>query len=291
MYVNASLKPILIGSCLTVIAIAYFFLSAPKSVDMNELKFLRADPVNGKYVYWAAGCSGCHLAEGKSDKYYLTGGQKFETNFGTFIAPNISNSKTYGIGKWDFKSFYSAVKFGQSPEGSHYFPAFPYTTYTKMTDQDILDLWDFWKTLPSAEVPNKAHKLKFPFNVRRNIGIWKKIYLTNKFVDPTMDRSTYIVEALGHCAECHTSRDLLGGLNKSKWMSGAQNPSGKGKIPGIHPIELGWSKEEIVEYLSSGFTPDYDVAGGKMSSVIEHTSKLKSSDLNLIADYLLRIKN
>jgi len=288
---NTFLGFVIIGGFCLAAVIVYFFLSSPSSVDISDLKLSTADPVNGKYVYWAAGCNGCHLAEGKPKKYYLAGGQKFQTNYGTFIAPNISNSKTYGIGKWDFKSFYGAVKFGQSPDGEHYFPAFPYTTYSKMTDQDVLDLWSFWKTLPSADVPSKKHELNFPFNIRLNIGIWKRIYLSNKFVDINTDRSTYIVEALGHCAECHTSRDVIGGLKKSKWMSGAENPSGKGRIPSIHPKDLRWNKKEIVEYLSSGFTPDFDVAGGKMASIIENTSKLKSSDLNLIADYLLRQKN
>jgi mono/diheme cytochrome c family protein len=291
VYVNASPRLIIFVSVIIVATIAYFFLSAPSSFDIRKLKLLKADPVNGEYVYRVAGCSGCHLGEGKSKKNYLAGGQRFETNFGTFVAPNISNSKIYGIGNWNFKSFYGAVKFGQSPEGMHYFPAFPYTTYIKMTDQDVLDLWSFWKTLPSVDVPSKKHELNFPFNIRLNIGIWKRLYLSNKFVDATPDRATYIVEALGHCAECHTPRGIFGGLKESKWMLGAENPSGEGKIPPIHPSGLRWNKKEIVEYLSSGFTPDFDVAGGKMASIIEQTSKLTSYDLDLIADYLLRLQN
>ena len=120
---NTFLGFVIIGGFCLAAVIVYFFLSSPSSVDISDLKLSTADPVNGKYVYWAAGCNGCHLAEGKPKKYYLAGGQKFQTNYGTFIAPNISNSKTYGIGKWDFKSFYGAVKFGQSPDGEHYFPS------------------------------------------------------------------------------------------------------------------------------------------------------------------------
>ena len=185
--------------------------------------------------------------------------------------------------------FYKAIKFGQSPERRHYFPAFPYVAYSKIGDQDIADLWSFWKTLPSIETPNVEHEIKFPFNIRRNIGIWKLLYMPKQFVDPIDDRATYLVEALSHCAECHTPRSAIGGLNRSKWMRGAVNPSGQGLIPSIHPSDLGWSEADIIEYLSSGFTPDFDVASGKMVAVIENTSKLSLSDRVLIADYLMRI--
>jgi mono/diheme cytochrome c family protein len=237
----------------------------------------------------ATGCSNCHVAEGETEKKRLAGGQKFKTNFGVFIAPNISNSREYGIGGWKFDDFYTAIKFGQSPEGLHYFPAFPYVAYSKIRDQDIADLWSFWKTLPSIETPNVEHEIKFPFNIRRNIGIWKLLYMPKNFVDPINDRATYLVEALSHCAECHTPRSVMGGLNKSQWMRGAVNPSGQGLIPSIHPSDLGWSEADIIEYLSSGFKPDFDVASGKMVAVIENTSKLSLSDRALIADYLMRI--
>jgi mono/diheme cytochrome c family protein len=105
------------------------------------------------------------------------------------------------------------------------------------------------------------------------------------------DRATYLVEALGHCAQCHTPRNILGGLKTDAWLKGGKNPSGKGKIPSIHPSDLKWNKEEIVEYLSSGFTPDYDVAGGKMASVVENTSRLSESDRIYIAEYLLRLND
>ena len=278
------------GILFTVLLLIYFVLSAPKSVDFGMDTLAPGTPDSGAYIYLMAGCSSCHMAEGSSDNTFLTGGQKFKTNFGTFIAPNVSNSELHGIGSWDFKDFYGAVKLGQSPQGKHYFPAFPYTAYSRMTDQDIADLWAFWQTLPSVDTPTKPHEIRFPFNIRRNLGIWKKLYTPEEFVDQTNDRATYVVEALAHCAECHTPRDVIGGLKSSRWMRGAKNPSGKGSIPSIHPDDLGWSKADIVEYLSSGFTPDYDMAGGKMASVIENTSKFTSTDRALIADYLLRIK-
>ena len=278
-----------IGLLVAAALIFYINITASKSFSVDGLVLNEADPNNGSYVYLAAGCNSCHVSEEDPKKGYLAGGQKFETNFGTFVAPNISNSKLYGIGNWDFEDFYGAVKLGQNPEGNHYFPAFPFTSYSRMTDQDIADLWSFWQTLPSVDIPSGEHEISFPFNIRRNLGIWKTLYLQDSFMDEKNDRATYLVEALGHCAECHTPRDAIGGLKSSQWMHGAKNPSGKGTVPSIHPKDLGWSREEIVEYLSSGFTPNFDVVGGAMASVIENTSKLELSDRILISDYLLRL--
>ena len=276
---------------LSSVALIYFFVTNPQKVEIDTIYFSEADSDRGAYIFLAVGCSDCHVAEGETEKTQLSGGQKFKTDFGVFIAPNISNSREHGIGGWKFEDFYQAIKFGQSPEGQHYFPAFPYVAYSKIRDQDIADLWAFWKTLPSIETPNLEHEIQFPFNIRRNIGIWKALYMPKNFVDPIDDRATYLVEALSHCAECHTPRSVIGGLNRSKWMRGAANPSGQGFIPSIHPSDLGWSEAEVIEYLSSGFKPDFDVASGKMITVIENTSKLSLSDRTLIADYIMRISS
>jgi len=274
---------------LSSVAIIYLFVTNPQKIEIDTIYLSEANSARGADIFLATGCSNCHVAEGETEKTQLPGGQKFKTDFGVFIAPNISNSREHGIGGWKFEDFYQAIKFGQSPEGQHYFPAFPYVAYSKIRDQDIADLWAFWKTLPSIETPNVEHEIQFPFNIRRNIGIWKTLYMPKNFVDPIDDRATYLVEALSHCAECHTPRSVIGGLNRSKWMKGAVNPSGQGLIPSIHPSDLGWSEADVIEYLSSGFKPDFDVASGKMVAVIENTSKLSLSDRALIADYLMRI--
>ena len=188
----------------------YLTVTAPKSLAVLDYSAETSDLSNGEYIFTAAGCSGCHIEEGSKDKYLLAGGQKFETAFGTFKAPNISNSIEFGIGAWEFKDFYNALKLGQSPNGEHYFPTFPYTAYSKMTDQDIMDLWTFWKTLPSSDAFISDHDLPFLFSSRRNIGVWKTLYMSDKFVSSEVDRGTYLVEALAHCAECHTPRNILG---------------------------------------------------------------------------------
>ena len=270
--------------------VTYILITKPVEIKKIQVNDFKSNLENGRHIFLASGCNSCHISEGSENKLLLAGGQKFVTNFGTFFAPNISTSEIHGIGSWNFSDFYYSIKFGQSPSGKHYFPAFPYNSYQHMNDKDIYDLWTYWKTLPSDETPSQVHDLVFPFNVRRNIGIWKILFMKDKYFDQTIDQSTYLVEALGHCAECHTPRNYLGGLKKSVWMKGGINPSGKGKIPSIHPEDLKWTKEEIMEYLSSGFTPDYDMVGGKMASVVENISQLSDLDRELIADYLLRIE-
>ncbi len=108
-------------------------------------------------------------------------------------------------------------------------------------------------------------------------------------LDATYERGRYLVEALGHCAECHTSRNALGGLQAGQWMRGAANPSGDGRIPSIHPDDLDWSAQDIAIYLKSGFTPEFDTAGGEMVDVVENMAKLTDADREAIATYLVRL--
>lgn len=221
----------------------------------------------------------------------LAGGRRFETDFGTFIAPNISSDPAAGIGSWSTLELANALIHGTGPKGQHYYPAFPYTSYTNMTAEDIVSLHAFLRTLPAVATESKAHEVGFPFSVRRALGVWKLLFMVPGWVvegDLTDQqiRGRYLVEALGHCAECHTPRNGLGGLKRDLWLAGAPNPSGKGRIPGLTSDQLDWSDADIAEYLKSGFTPDYDSAGGEMVEVIENTSQLTDDDRLAIAAYL-----
>lgn len=274
-----------------IVAGAVLWFTRPVPVPEDRFADLTGDAAKGEPVFHAAGCASCHKAEGSpQDPTRLPGGQRFVTQFGTFVAPNISPDPIFGIGEWTLTDFASAVLNGTSPDGRHYFPAFPYTTYARMTDQDVTDLWAFMQTLPSADVASEPHDVSFPFNIRASLGPWKRLFLNADWVQPATtpdaERGRYLVEALGHCAECHTPRNLLGGLQTTNWMSGAPNPSGKGRIPGITPQHLDWSPEDIAYYLETGFTPDFDSAGGEMANVIENMAKLTPEDRALIAAYV-----
>ena len=187
------------------------------------------------------------------------------------------------------------MKRGVAPDGSHYYPAFPYTSYARMKPGDVADLWAYMRSLPGSDEANQPHQVGFPFNIRRGLGLWKLVFAP----DPTRPMATvtgekelfgqYLVEGPGHCGECHTPRSMFGGLDQSRWMGGGPNPEGKGRIPNITSggkDTSSWSAADIAEYLKSGFTPDYDTAGGSMVDVIENTSRLSDEDRAAIAAYL-----
>lgn len=270
-----------------------WFVTAPKREDPTILAGLEPDMARGEWVFHASGCASCHSAPGAEGeaKLVLTGGKGFASPFGTFYAPNISPDPNQGIGNWSALDLLNAMRKGVSPEGKHYYPAFPYTSYAKADPADVVSLHAYLASLPASTAQSKPHDVGFPFNIRRTLGGWKFLFLKTSWqYDGDMTDETthgrYLVEALGHCSECHTPRNVLGGLQTSLWMSGAPSPDGKGKIPGIHPQALDWSASDIAEYLKSGFTPEYDVAGGEMTDVIENTSKLSDEDRAAIAAYI-----
>ena len=270
-------------------------VSLPVTEDGTAFVGRSADPESGKLVFYAGGCSSCHAAPGSEDKTVLSGGYRLDSDFGTFIAPNISQDPRAGIGGWSIAEFATALRQGVSPEGRHYFPAFPYATYRRMTDQDVADLFAYLQTLPADPTPSAPHEVGFPFSVRAGIGLWKALFVNDNWVatdtsTPELVRGRYLVEALAHCAECHTPRNPVGGLDLENWLGGAPNPSGKGRIPSIQPEKLGWSKDEIVAYLESGFTPEFDVAGGSMKSVVANFMLLPDSDKSAVAAYLTALR-
>lgn len=274
---------------------AGWWLSRPMGLEPDRLSAIAghdADAENGKLVFHAAGCTSCHAATGASgeEALVLAGGHRLESTFGAFVAPNISPDPTHGIGSWDLEDFAQAMLAGVSPEGRHYYPAFPYASYTRMTDADVADLWAYMTTLPASDRPNDPNEISFPYSIRRGVGLWKWMYLDDMWVaaapSETLDRGRYLVEALGHCAECHTPRDQIGGLIIARWMGGAPNPSGRGSIPNITPAALNWTADDIAYYLETGFTPDFDSAGGTMAAVIKNTAELPAEDRDAIAAYV-----
>lgn len=265
-------------------------VTAPGSVDAARYDGVTGNAEAGETVFTAAGCASCHHAPQSEDKLVLAGGQPFASDFGTFYAPNISPSDA-GIGGWSVADLAGALTQGVSPDGHHYYPAFPYTSYTKMEPQDVADLHAYMQTLPASDVASKPHDVGFPFNIRRSLGGWKLLFFSDDYVMEASDeaggaRGRYLVETLAHCAECHTPRNPLGWLDKAMWMGGAPNPSGQGTIPRLTPDKLTWSAEDIAYYLESGFTPEYDSVGGHMAEVVDNFSKLSAEDRLAVAQYI-----
>jgi mono/diheme cytochrome c family protein len=276
--------------------LAFLLITRPQRSDPADFAQITADPARGELVFHAAGCASCHAAPGAEGeaKLVLAGGLAFKTAFGTFHAPNISPDPAAGIGGWTVAELDSAMRHGTSPDGRHYYPAFPFTSYIHATRQDVADLHAFLMTLPASASPSLPHDLGFPFNQRILLGGWKVLFLSPSWVvagelTPAETRGRYLVEGLGHCGECHTPRNALGGREMGRWLAGGPNPDGPGQIPNITPGVLAWTAPEIAEYLLSGFTPEFDSVGGSMADVVTNLARLPASDREAIAAYLKRV--
>ena len=264
------------------------WLTAPARVDPKAYAALSGDAARGAQVFTAAGCASCHHAPGSADKLILAGGMAFPSDFGTFFAPNISPSPQ-GLLGWSVEDLANAVTRGVSPGGAHYYPAFPYTSYVRMAPQDVADLHAYVMTLEASDVPSKPHEVGFPFNIRRSLGGWKLLFFREDDVldvAPELERGRYLVETLAHCGECHTPRNALGAMDRSRWMAGAPNPSGKGQIPPLTPDKFDWSATDIAYYLESGFTPEFDSVGGHMAEVVANFAQLSAEDRAAVAAYV-----
>lgn len=275
-------------------ALAGWFVTAPQPLTQAERAQRPGDPARGVRLFHVGGCASCHAAKGAKgpDRLFLGGGAVLATPFGDFQPPNISPGPD-GIGNWSLAEFDNAMRRGISPDGRHYYPAFPYTSYARMTPGDVSDLFAFLNTLPAVAGEPPEGKIAFPFSIRRGIGLWKRLYLDAAPVialpanAPAAARAgQYLVEGPGHCGECHSPRDGLGGPDRSRWLLGAVDPEGKGKVPGITPARLTWSAAEIADYLKTGFTPDYDSVGGTMVEVQANMAELPDADRTAIAAYL-----
>ena len=290
------MKIIAISTSAVILMMAFWIITSAKIPEFSSVENYQGSLKKGEYVFNASGCASCHSSPDttQEEKLVLTGGRAFQSPFGTFYAPNISMDKVNGIGAWSEKDFVNAVRHGVSPEGKHYYPSFPYTAYANMTDQDITDLWVYFKSIPESSKPSIDHDLPMYLRWRRPLAFWKFLNKPEPIIelvssDATVQRGAYLVQTLGHCGECHTPRNFIGILQYDYWLGGAKNPAGRGMIPNITSSKLNWNTDEIVEYLASGFTPDFDVAGGHMAHVIENTSKLTEEDRIVIAEYLKAI--
>jgi mono/diheme cytochrome c family protein len=275
-------------------AVAAWIVTAPRPLAAAALPDHQPDLANGERMFYAGGCTSCHAAPGAEgdDKLKLAGGLELHTAFGTFRVPNISPDRETGIGGWSTLDFVNAVTRGVAPDGAHLYPSFPYASYIRMRLEDVIDLKAFIDTLPPVSNRVAGHSLGFPFNVRRAVGLWKLLNLTEKpavalaGADAMVRRGQYLAEGPGHCGECHTRRDALGGLKYADWLAGAPNPEGRGTIPDITPQALTWSQDEIVDAFKTGFTPEFDTLGSSMADVQQNLAHLPDEDLHAIAAYL-----
>ncbi|WP_421868016.1 c-type cytochrome [Motiliproteus sp.] len=259
----------------------------------------QADPAaiqRGAYLFALGGCASCHT-DADNGGAPLAGGLAMATPFGTFYTPNISADPQQGIGAWSDADFIRAMRRGISPEGEHYYPAFPYTAYSLMSDAELHDLKAYLDSQPASAEPSKPHQLNFPYRYRSLLGLWKWLYLDDRRFQPSPDQSAqwnrgaYLVNGPAHCVECHSPRTWLGGLERKRLLEGTPDgPEGE-SVPGLtansNPEFGHWQDEDIRFALETGMMLDGDFFSGSMGKVVDNsTSQLSEADRAAIAVYL-----
>ena len=281
-------------------AFALYWLSDFDSYSVfrsdNRLTSSRAaNLANGKILFAAGGCVSCHASPASEDRLHIGGGKPLKTPFGIFYPPNISPDPVDGIGNWTETQFIRALREGTAPDRHSYYPAFPYTSYRHLSPEDAADIFAYIKTLPALRGKAPDHDLAFPYSIRRGLVLWKLVFLNGTVIenDPSQsgpwNRGHYLVEGVGHCAECHSPRNLAGAVITEKRLSGGPNIEGKGFVPNLTPDKTGladWSEAEIASLLKDGFTPDFDSVGGAMADVVRNTAELSDADRSSMAVYL-----
>jgi mono/diheme cytochrome c family protein len=227
----------------------------------------------------------------------LAGGRALKTPFGTFYSPNITPDRETGIGGWTDEDFIRAMREGKSPNGTSYFPVFPYTSFTHLADGDLRDLKAYLDAQPPVPQRNKPHDVSPPFGWRFLLPVWQALFLDKGGLpdepgrDEQWKRGRYLVQAAGHCGECHSPRNFMGAVDHARMLAGSPTgPEGKA-VPNItSDPEKGigkWSAGEVAFLLEIGMQPDGDFVGGGMNEVVENsTSKLTPEDRAAIAAYL-----
>jgi mono/diheme cytochrome c family protein len=273
--------------------VAFWIITAPATVPASALPPRTPDLANGKVMFYAGGCASCHTSVGQRDPTRLGGGLALQLPFGTFYAPNISPDRDDGIGRWSEADFVTALWKGTSPDGQHLYPAFPYTSYQRIALDDARDLFAYLRTLPAVAGKAPPHQVPLPISWRPLLGGWKFLFLDGQPFRPDpsksaqWNRGAYLVNGPGHCAECHSPRNVLGGIETEKRFAGGPDLEGKGWVPNITQKGLAtYSEKDIAYLLETGQTLDGDSVGGPMAEVIRNTSQLPAADREAMAVYL-----
>jgi mono/diheme cytochrome c family protein len=260
------------------------------------------DPARGEVLYHVGGCISCHKASATAGVTGPpTGGAPFQTPVGTFWPGNLTPDPETGLGSWTAGQFVDAMTRGVSPDGRHYFPAFPYTSYRNMPAEDVLDVWAHLQKLDPVHAPAHAPDLPMLGLARRAVGLWKRIALAEpKFrPDParsdSWNRGAYLVNGPGHCGECHTPRNVLMIPDERRAFAGGPHPRGdEGNVPSLLDLEGRGRYSDVSDLtlaLQYGETLGYDkLSSGGMADVQMNLAMLPEDDVRAIAEYLLSLE-
>ena len=249
----------------------------------------------GEYLARAGDCVSCHTAKGGAP---FAGGTRLDTPFGYMLAPNITPDLATGIGRWSADDFERAVRHGVNKQGKDMYPTMPYDFYTRVTREDIDAIFAYLRTVAPVRNVVDVNHLKFPFDVRATMAVWRELYFKEGVYRPNpaksaaWNRGGYLVEGLGHCSDCHSPRNLLGGIEKSKDFDGAV-------VDGWFALDLtsdlvtglgAWTTDDIATYLKTGSYKGKTTTLGPMAEVVQNSMRyMTDADLQAIAEYLKSI--
>jgi mono/diheme cytochrome c family protein len=250
-----------------------------------------ANIARGAYLARAGDCMACHTARGGAP---YAGGRALDTPFGTLYAPNITPDRDTGIGNWSADDFWRALHDGKSKGGRLLYPAFPYTSYTRVSRADADALFAYLRSLPPRQVQNRPHALRFPYDSQLALAGWRLLYFKPGVFEPEPERDVrwnrgaYLVEGLGHCAACHSTRNRFGA--SSDGLEGGLIPTIGWYAPSLtSDAEAGlgkWKEEHIVQLLGTGVAPGASVTGPMAEVVAQSLQHLTPADLGAMATYL-----
>jgi mono/diheme cytochrome c family protein len=247
----------------------------------------------GQYVFFAAGCISCHTVDQP-----LAGGRAIDSPFGTFYGPNITPHLEHGIGNWELEDLICALREGISPEGEHYYPAFPYPSFTMMTRRDIMSLYTYLMAQPAFPNKNRPHELVWFLSNRALIAHWKgggrftpRVLQFDPNESREWNRGQYLAMALGHCSECHTPRGTLGSPLMDQYMAGTREGPDGIRVPNITSDEEtgigGWTHKDLNTFLATGRKPNGYYPTDLMMEVLGTSSmRLTEYDQHALSIYL-----
>jgi mono/diheme cytochrome c family protein len=288
---------------LAVAAVAFVWLTRPDPLPASAIPAHHADPRNGETLYRAGSCLACHRppdgAQGKG-RGLPSGGRPFPTPIGVLYPQNITPDPETGIGKWSEIDFVNAMARGLAPDGRHYFPAFPYMAYRAMRLSDLLDLRAYLMSLPAVSAPRREADVPLVPLARRGVGLWQRLAFRQRphspgaSRSPTWDRGAYLVNAPGHCGECHTPKGWLMIEDLRRHLAGGPHPAGEGNVPSLRGLlarKRYKGVDDLVLALQNGETLGYEhLSSGGMAQIQESLSRLPEADLRALSEYLLSLE-